>query len=450
VAWLEQIQPTFPAEGKIFPSFSMALVLDELHALGGDLPNAVREIVRRAVEAEQSHTWRAIETLVEKTEEGLNAQISEREDAIDAYFQGLRDLEEMPRPQKMLEEISALARNPLKLPNDLMRALGDDPNSVKDDILDMVGAMLTSAYASRLVAGIENRLGESLGLKFDSVDWDAAAEQILSASRTVLDRQRERLVGENGQILRDVQSLSANLEGDKETSEMRLLLSLTQAARTAFDQRTHRQVRQVVNRFTYIFVAAQLLDGREAKDLTNEVLDHLEAAEQALQLAWGQGEYNRIAANAQRLADFGPAAKNAFGEERLNETVSGLGSEERQTLVNEIGRYVLNEVHRQLLLGSITELWVDYLTRVEALRVSIGLEAYAQRDPLVQYKSKASELFQQLLTDIRSQVVGRIFNVTPRRVEIAPVEAGEAAAVETEEESAEADGEGRKRKRRRR
>ena len=331
-----------------------------------------------------------------------------------------------------------------------MRALGDDPNSVKDDILDMVGAMLTSAYASRLVAGIENRLGESLGLKFDSADWDAAAEQILSASRAVLDRQRERLVGENGQILRDVQSLSANLEGDKETSEMRLLLSLTQAARTAFDQRTHRQVRQVVNRFTYIFLAAQLLDGREAKDLTNEVLDHLEAAEQALQLAWGQGEYNRIAANAQRLADFGPAAKNAFGEERLNETVTGLGSEDRQTLVNEIGRYVLNEVHRQLLLGSITELWVDYLTRVEALRVSIGLEAYAQRDPLVQYKSKASELFQQLLTDIRSQVVGRIFNVTPRRVEIAPVEAGEAAAVETEEESVEADGEGKKRKRRRR
>ena len=448
IAWLEQIQPPFLSDGKLFPSFGMSLVLDELHALGGDLPNAVREIVRRAVEAEQAHTWRAIETSVEKTEEGLNAQISEREDAIDAYFQGLRDLEEIPRPQKMLEEISALARNPLKLPNDLMRALGDEPNSVKDDILDMVGAMLTSAYAARLVAGIENRLGESLGLKFDSADWDTAAEQILSASRTVLDRQRERLVGENGQILRDVQSLTGSLEGDRDTAEMRLLLSLTQAARTAFDQRTHRQVRQVVHRFTYIFLAAQLLDGREAKDLTDEVLEHLEAAEQAQQLAWGQGEYNRIAANAQRLADFGPAARNAFGEERLNETVSGLGAEDRQTLIGEVGRYVLNEVHRQLLLGSITELWVDYLTRVEALRVSIGLEAYAQRDPLVQYKSKASELYQQLLSDIRSQVAGRIFTVTPRRVEIAPVEMGEAAAPE-EEEGGETE-DSRKRKRRRR
>jgi preprotein translocase subunit SecA len=350
----------------------------------------------------------------------------------------------------MLEEISALARNPLKLSNDLMRALGEDPNSVKDDILDMVGVMLTSAYAARLVAGIENRLGEPLGLKFDSADWDSAAEQILSASRNLLDRQREKLVGENGQILRDAQALTDSLEGDRDTAEMRLLLSLTQAARASFDQRTHRQVRQVIHRFTYIFLAAQLLDGRDAKDLTDEVLEHLEAAEQAQRLAWGQGEYGRIAATAQRLADFGPAAKNAFGEERLNETAAGLRSEERQTLINEIGRYVLNEVHRQLLLGSITELWVDYLTRVEALRVSIGLEAYAQRDPLVQYKSKASELYQQLLADIRSQVASRIFTVTPRRVEIAPVELGEAAAVEAEEESTESDGEGRKRKRRRR
>jgi preprotein translocase subunit SecA len=53
---------------------------------------------------------------------------------------------------------------------------------------------------------------------------------------------------------------------------------------------------------------------------------------------------------------------------------------------------VLNEVKRQLLLSAITELWVEYLTKVEGLRVSIGLEAYAQRDPLVQYKGQASEL----------------------------------------------------------
>jgi preprotein translocase subunit SecA len=151
-------------------------------------------------------------------------------------------------------------------------------------------------------------------------------------------------------------------------------------------------------------------------------LSHLEEAEEALRAAWGQREFNRLSANAQKLADFGVAAKNAFGEERLNDAVSGLGESDQEALAEAIGRYVLNEVHRQLLLGATTEQWVDYLTRIEALRVSIGLEAYAQRDPLVQYKSRASEMFAQLVEDIRSLVISRVFAYQPRPVEIAAVE----------------------------
>jgi len=48
------------------------------------------------------------------------------------------------------------------------------------------------------------------------------------------------------------------------------------------------------------------------------------------------------------------------------------------------------------------------------LRVSVGLEAYAQADPLVKYKSQASEMFQSLLGDVRAAVIGRIFLYQPR------------------------------------
>jgi preprotein translocase subunit SecA len=201
-----------------------------------------------------------------------------------------------------------------------------------------------------------------------------------------------------------------------------LLLSLSQGARTVFDQRTHKQVKQVFNRFAYIFLIAQLLDGLTTDQVTEDVLTHLEEAQESLQMAWGEREYARLAANAQRLADFGLAAKLAFGEERLNDTVSSLGESDREALVESIGKYALNEVHRQLLLSATTELWVDYLTRIEALRVSIGLEAYAQRDPLVQYKGRASEMFAQLVDDIRGLVIGRVFAYQPRPIEIQPVE----------------------------
>jgi len=51
---------------------------------------------------------------------------------------------------------------------------------------------------------------------------------------------------------------------------------------------------------------------------------------------------------------------------------------------------------------------------MEALRVSIGLEAYAQRDPLVQYKNRAFGMFRELLDNTRTGVVTRMFIYRPR------------------------------------
>ena len=229
------------------------------------------------------------------------------------------------------------------------------------------------------------------------------------------------------QVERDLEALLQRESGDDDS--LRLLLSLAQGARTLFDQRTHRQIRQVFNRFNYVYLAAHLLEGRSAEDVTDAVLDHLEAAEAGLQTAWGQGEFSRISQNATRLGDYGPAAQaltDGSSTDWANRPVTDLNDADRERLIQALGSYILNEVKRQLLLSALTELWVDYLTKVEALRVSIGLEAYAQRDPLVQYKGRASELFHQLLVDVRAAVIGRVFAYQPRRVEIAPTEVGAA------------------------
>jgi preprotein translocase subunit SecA len=293
----------------------------------------------------------------------------------------------------------------------------------------LLTANLTVIYASRVISAVQNRFGEALGDKFEISNWDDAADKIMEAAENALKRRRERLVGESGQIKNDIHNLMPREIND--TAKLQLLLSLSQGARTDFDQKTHRQVKRVFTRFSYAFLIAQLLEGQQPDQVVEDVLNHLEEAEEALRYAWGQREYARLSANAQRMADFGVAAKMAFGEERLNEPVASLGESDREALVESIGKYALNEVHRQLLLGATTELWVDYLTRIEALRVSIGLEAYAQRDPLVQYKSKASEMFAQLVEDIRGLVVSRVFAYQPRPVEITPVETASAPTVTT-------------------
>jgi len=425
IAWLEQVQPPFMVEDRLFPSFGLSLLLEALPD-SDSLRQATLDLISRAIETENAHHLRAIETLLDRTEEGLRTQIASREDALDAFFGNLRDREDSPRPQKIVEELNSLMGVPIKLNADQLRALDEDPSEVKEDVRTMVSAQLTGVYASRVIAAAQNRTGEPLGEKFQVSNWDDAADQILEAARAALERRREQLAGTNGQIARDLDAIYPR--EITETSKLQLLLSLSQGARTGFDQKTHRQVKQVFSRFSFVFFIAQLLEGRQADQIIEEVLTHLEQAEKSLRTAWGQREFNRLSANAQRLADFGIAAKQAFGEERLNETVINLGESDRLELIQSIGRYVLNEVHRQLLLGATSELWVDYLTRIEALRVSIGLEAYAQRDPLVQYKARASEMFAQLVEDIRGLVISRVFAYQPRPVEITPVETADAPA----------------------
>jgi preprotein translocase subunit SecA len=159
---------------------------------------------------------------------------------------------------------------------------------------------------------------------------------------------------------------------------------LAQGTSTFFDAKTHRQIRQVFTRLHYVYLAGEMLRNSDNQALEEDVLDHLQKAQQAQRRAFGESEQVRLGENAPAI----PA--------------------------EELGHTIQTQIYRQVLLGAITELWVDYLTRVEALRVSVGLEAYAQSDPLVKYKSQASEMFQSLLGDIRAAVISRIFLYQPR------------------------------------
>ena len=78
----------------------------------------------------------------------------------------------------------------------------------------------------------------------------------------------------------------------------------------------------------------------------------------------------------------------------------------------EIGSEKMRTLERLVLLGTIDRLWVYHLTALEELREGIGLAGYGQRDPLVEFKREAHDMYQQLTEHIRQNVVRRIFHVT--------------------------------------
>ncbi|MBA2596250.1 MAG: preprotein translocase subunit SecA [Chloroflexia bacterium] len=77
------------------------------------------------------------------------------------------------------------------------------------------------------------------------------------------------------------------------------------------------------------------------------------------------------------------------------------------------GTDVMRKVERHVMLTIIDKLWVEHLTAMDELREGVGLQAYAQKDPLTVYKTQGYEFFQQLLAGIQHDVVHTIFRVQP-------------------------------------
>jgi preprotein translocase subunit SecA len=69
----------------------------------------------------------------------------------------------------------------------------------------------------------------------------------------------------------------------------------------------------------------------------------------------------------------------------------------------------LKEVERYTVLSAIDKLWQEHLYEMDSLRYSIGLRAHGQRDPLIEYKAEAFNIFDALMVSIKSEICHNIF-----------------------------------------
>ncbi len=69
----------------------------------------------------------------------------------------------------------------------------------------------------------------------------------------------------------------------------------------------------------------------------------------------------------------------------------------------------LKAVERYTILSAIDRLWQEHLYGMDSLRNSIGLRAYGQRDPLIEYKAEAFKVFEDLMVNIKTEICHNIF-----------------------------------------
>ena len=83
----------------------------------------------------------------------------------------------------------------------------------------------------------------------------------------------------------------------------------------------------------------------------------------------------------------------------------------------EVGSQLMRELERVIMLRVVDEYWMDQIDAMNELKQGIGLRAYGQNDPVVEYKREGFEMFEQMIAAIQEETLRRLFLVRLRKNE---------------------------------
>lgn len=77
----------------------------------------------------------------------------------------------------------------------------------------------------------------------------------------------------------------------------------------------------------------------------------------------------------------------------------------------ELGSDTMRELERYIMLKIVDQKWMDHIDAMDQLREGIGLRAYGQRDPVIEYKFEGYEMFQDMIKNIQEDTLRYLFRV---------------------------------------
>ena len=104
-----------------------------------------------------------------------------------------------------------------------------------------------------------------------------------------------------------------------------------------------------------------------------------------------------------------PTTWNKLSREEIEEALHEAATHAYNLREAQLGPQMMRQLERLVMLHTVDNLWVHHLTALDELREGIGLRAYGQRDPLVEYKREAHEMFAELTANIRHDIAHSIF-----------------------------------------
>ncbi len=161
----------------------------------------------------------------------------------------------------------------------------------------------------------------------------------------------------------------------------------------------------------------QVLDGENLKENITNMIDSL--ADEMVNGYVTEDGINQESLLSEVETTFGISKLDTISNEKIEpqEVISELQEKAHQIYdakEAEFGEDNLRELERVVMLKIVDERWMDHIDAMDELKDGIGLRAYGQKDPVVQYRIEGFDMFDQMIADIKLNVVKVLMNARKR------------------------------------
>ena len=161
----------------------------------------------------------------------------------------------------------------------------------------------------------------------------------------------------------------------------------------------------------------EVLDGENLKDRILKMMDSV--AESTVNMYYSDNDLNKEVLMQDIKTTFAIEDLNSVKEDKVN--IDSIVDELKETIHKnyeekeaEVGSEALRELERVIMLKIVDQKWMDHIDAMDELKNGIGLRAYGQKDPVVQYRLEGFDMFDEMVESIKLDVVKFLLNARKR------------------------------------
>ena len=161
----------------------------------------------------------------------------------------------------------------------------------------------------------------------------------------------------------------------------------------------------------------EVLDGENLKNSISKLIDNV--ATETVNAYITENGINKEALTQELATTFGINEIKALEEAKVDSNKVIAEVEEKahnkyEEKEKDFGEKTIRELERVVMLKIVDERWMDHIDAMDELKDGIGLRAYGQKDPVVQYRIEGFDMFDQMIADIQLNVVKILMNARKR------------------------------------